>query len=60
MNQQFLGSNTKAEAALIPTGKPSSTKTYEYQGKKYTEKQLSDAAAQSGMSLDEYKKALKL
>jgi hypothetical protein len=62
LNQQFLGSNTKAEAALIPTGKPSSnpTKTYEYQGKKYTEKQLSDAAAQSGMSLDEYKKALKL
>jgi len=47
---------------LIPTGKPSSspTKTYEYQGKKYTEKELSDAAAQSGMSLDEYKKALKL
>jgi hypothetical protein len=62
LNQQFLGSNTKAEAALIPTGKPSSnsTKTYEYQGKKYTEKELSDAAAQSGMSLDEYKKALKL
>jgi len=62
LHQQFLGSNSKAEGNLIPTGKPSSnpSKTYEYQGKKYTEKQLSDAAAQSGMSLDEYKKALKL
>ena len=57
MNQQFLGSNTKAEAALIPTGKPSSntTKTYTYNGKKYTTAQIEAAAKKAGYSsMDEY------
>jgi hypothetical protein len=50
--------SVKARQELIKEGeKP---KTYKYQGKTYTEQQLSNAAKQSGMTLEEYKKALKL
>jgi hypothetical protein len=50
--------SVKAKQELIKEGeKP---KTYKYQGKTYTEQQLINAAKQSGMSLEEYKKALKL
>ena len=44
-----------------PSGKKEeATKKYTYQGKTYTESQLMNAAKQSGMTLEEYKKALKL
>ena len=50
--------SVKAKQELIKEGeKP---KTYKYQGKTYTEQQLINAAKQSGMSLEKYKKALKL
>ena len=50
--------SVKARQELIKEGeKP---KTYKYQGKTYTEQQLINAAKQSGMTLEEYKKALKL
>jgi hypothetical protein len=47
----------KAKQEII---KGQQSKTYKYQGKTYTEQQLINAAKQSGMSLEEYKKALKL
>jgi hypothetical protein len=47
----------KAKQEVI---KGEQSKTYKYQGKTYTEQQLSNAAKQSGMTLEEYKKALKL
>jgi hypothetical protein len=47
----------KAQQEVIKGEQP---KTYKYQGKTYTEQQLSNAAKQSGMTLEEYKKALKL
>ena len=47
----------KAQQEIIKGEKP---KTYKYQGKTYTEQQLINAAKQSGMTLEEYKKALKL
>jgi hypothetical protein len=50
--------SVKAKQELIKEGeKP---KTYKYQGKTFTEQQLINAAKQSGMTLEEYKKALKL
>jgi hypothetical protein len=47
----------KAKQEII---KGEQSKTYKYQGKTYTEQQLINAAKQSGMTLEEYKKALKL
>lgn len=47
----------KGKQQVIESEKP---KTYKYQGKTYTESQLLNAAKQSGMTLEEYKKALKL
>lgn len=47
------------KAQVVKTNAPSARK-YTYQGKTYTEAQLMSAAKQSGMTLEEYKKALKL
>jgi hypothetical protein len=47
----------KAKQEII---KGEQSKIYKYQGKTYTEQQLINAAKKSGMSLEEYKKALKL
>lgn len=51
---------TAAGKAQVVKASAPSAKKYTYQGKTYTEAQLMTAAKQSGMTLEEYKKALKL
>lgn len=56
-NAQLEGNIFKGKADYKKDVKP---KTYQYKGKTYTESQLEAAAKQSGMTLAEYKKELKL
>ena len=58
--QKITGQDVKMERKILGGKEDLSSKTYKYQGKTYTEQQLANAAKQSGMTLEEYKKALKL
>jgi len=57
--QNVMGKDVKLKTYEPKSGNVT-PKSYTYQGKTYTEQQLSNAAKQSGMTLEEYKKALKL